>query len=241
MEDLKNGIFKKTLLSSDCLDISKDFKDSKIDIKSVDPINAFIKLLEYLQIAAPSTEHATKYFMPCLLDSCELTDLEAKVPEYKANGIEPLLVQFKSTDNKSYSFPRGVFCFLVVQLMLLMNWELYSQAYVNLITLFKKDSAHYITLIDRIFCLEVHVTYKKDNNVHDEVCHIIDNALHRISNKLKIECNLCYGFTCPCQLIKELHISYLTIDNDKHCWCKKNSVTDLTDSHKLWLKTYFKV
>ena len=241
MEDLKNGIFKKTLLSSDCLDISKDFKDSKIDIKSVDPINAFLKLLEYLRIAAPSTEHATKYFMPCLLDSCELTNLEAKVPEYKANGIEPLLVQFKSTDNKSYSFPRGVFCFLVVQLMLLMNWELYSQAYVNLITLFKKDSAHYITLIDRIFCLEVHVTYKEDNNVHDEVFNIIHDALHKISKKLKIECNLCYGFTCPCLLIKELHISYLTMDNDKHCWCKKNSVTDLTDSHKLWLKTYFKV
>ena len=240
-EDLKNGIFKKFLLSSDCLDISKDFKDSDIDINSIDPINAFLNLLEHLRIAAPLTENAIKYFMPCLLDSCELNDLEAKVPEYKANGIEPLLIQFKSTDNKTYSFPRGAFCFLVVELMLSMKWEPYRQAYVNLITLLKKNSAHYITLIDRIFCLEVHVTVTKDNNIHDEVREIIHNALHTVSKQIKIDCNLCYGFTCPCQLIKELHISYLTMDNDKHCWCKKNEKNDLSDSHNLWLKTFFKV
>ena len=241
MKDLKDGIFKKTLLSSDCLDISKDFKDSEINIKLVDPVNAFLKLLEYLCIAAPLNESAIKYFMPCLLDSCELTDLNKKVPEYKSNDIEPLVVQFQSTDSKTYSFPRGIFCFLVVQLMLLMNWEPYSQAYVNLITLFKKDTENYVMLIDRIFCLEVHVTYK-DNNVHDEVRETINKALHTISNKLKIDCSLCHGFTCKCQLIKEMHISYLTIDNNKlHCWCKKKSVTNLTDSHKLWLKTYFKV
>ena len=241
MEDLKNGIFSKTLLSSNCLDISKDFEDSQIDIKSVDPINAFLKLLEYLRIAAPLTENTIKYFMPCLLESCKLTDLKGNVPEYKANNTEPLLIQFKSTNNKTYSFPRGAFCFLVVELMLSMKWEPYRQAYVNLITLFKKDTAHYITLIDRIFCLEVHVTYKKDNNVHDEVREIISIALQTVGKKLKIDCNLCHGFTCPCQLIKEMHISFLAINNNKHCWCKKYSVTDLTDSHKLWLKTYFKV
>ena len=181
--------------------------------------------------------------MPCLLDSCELTKLEKKVPEYKANDndIESLLIQFKSTDNKTYSFPRGAFCFLVVELMLSMKWELYSQAYVNLITFFKPDTKHYVTLIDRIFCLEIYVKYTEDNSAHNEVREIINKALHTISKKLKIHCNLCYGFSCPCLLIKELHISYLTMDNDKHCWCKKNTVTDLTDSHKLWLKTYFKV
>ena len=241
MEDLKNGIFKKSLLASDILDISKDFKDSQIDITSVDPINAFLKLLEYLRIAAPLNENAVKYFMPSLLDSCELTDLKEKVPDYKANDIEPLLVQFKSTDNKTYSFPRGAFCFLVVELMVSMKWEPYSQAYVNLITLFKKDTAHYITLIDRIFCLEVHVSYDRDNNIHDEAREITDKALHTVGKKLKIDCNLCHGFTCPCKRIEKMHISYLTFDITKHCWCKKNSVTNLTDSHRVWLKTYFKV
>ena len=243
LKELKNGIFKKSLLDSDCLDIGKDFKDSLIDIKSVDPINTFLKLLEYLRIAAPLTENTVKYFMPCLLDSCELTYLEAKIPEYQANGIESLLIQFKSTDERTYSFPRGAFCFLVVELMVSLKWTPYRQAYVNLITLFNKDEAYYLTLIDRIFCLEIHVKCKKSNNVHDEVRGIIDKALHSISNKIKINFNLCYGFLCSsqdCPLSKEIHISYVT-DNCDYCCCSEDSLTDITDSHKAWLKTYFKV
>ena len=242
MEDLKNGIFKRTLLDSGCLDINKDFEESHINIKLVNPINAFVKLLEHLRIAAPSNKNAIKYFMPCILDSCELTSLKEKVPQYMANDIEPLLIQFKSTDNKTYSFPRGAFCFLVVELMVSMKWEPYRQAYVNLLTLFKKDTAHYVTFIDRIFCLEVHVTYKKDNNIHDEVREIINKALYAVGKKLKIDCNLCHGFIChPCQHLEKIHIAYLREDTEKHCWCNKNSVTDLTDSHTLWLTTYFKV
>ena len=245
-KDLRNGIFKKSLLDNDCLDIGKDFKDSQIDIESVDPINAFLNLLEHLRIAAPLTDNTLKYFMPCLLDSCELTDLKEKVPGYKANDIEPLLIQFKSTDNKNYSFPRGAFCFLVVELMLSMKWNprAHGEAYVNLITLFYKDTALYVTLIDRIFCLEVHVKYKKDNNVHDEVRKIIDNALHTISKKLKIDCNLCYGFICLCEdcpLSKKIHISYIQEAIDKDFCCNGDSLTDITDSHKVWLRTYFKV
>ena len=179
--------------------------------------------------------------MPCILDSCELNNLPEKVPDFKSNNIEPLLIQFKCNDDKTYSFPRGVFCFLVVELMLSMKWEPYRQAHVNLLTLFKKDTAHYITLIDRIFCLEVHVTYKKDNNVHDEVYETINSALHTVGKKLKIDCNLCYGFSCPCQLIEEMHISYLREDNYSYCCCKKKSATKLTDSHTVWLERYYKV
>ena len=233
---------KKTLLDSGCLDINKDFEESHIDVKLVNPINAFLKLLEHLRIAAPSNINAIKYFMPCILDSCELIDLKEKVPQYMVNDIEPLLIQFKSTDNKTYSFPRGVFCFLVVELMVSLKWEQCGQAYVNLIALFKKDSPHYITLIDRIFCLEVHVTYKKDNNIHDEVRKIINKALYTVGKRLKIDCNLCHGFIChPCQHLEKIHIAYLREDTEKYCWCNKHSVTDLTDSHTLWLTTYFKV
>ena len=203
---MKNGIFKKSVLGSNCLDIEKDFKDSQIDIKLVDPINAFIKLLEYLRIAAPANEDAVKYFMPCLLDSCELTDLKEKVPEYKYRDIEPILIQFKSTDSKTYSFPRGAFCFLVVELMVSMKWKPYKQAYVNLITLFKEDTAHYVTLIDRIFCLEVHVTYRMGHSIHDEVLNIINKALQIVGKKLNIDCNLCHGFTCTCRIITDIHV-----------------------------------
>ena len=237
LKDLKNGIFKKSLVGSDCLDIGKDFENSQISIQSVDPINAFLNLLEHLRIAAPSNDNTSKYFMPCILDSCELTNFKEKVPQYKVNDIEPLLIQFKSKNGETYSFPRGAFCFLVVELMVSMKWERHGQAFVNLITLFKKDTAHYVTLIDRIFCLEVHVTYKRDNNIHYEVREIINKALDTVGKKLKIDCNLCHGFTCPCQLIKEMHIAYIQ-DNDKYCCCSENSATDLADTHTVWLKRY---
>ena len=238
MEDLRNGVFKKSLLGHDIINVAQDFKDSQIDITSVDPINAFLKLLEHLRIAAPLHDNAYKHFMPCILDSCELTDLKEKVPQYKDNNIEPLLIQFKSTDNKSHTLLRGAFCFLVVELMVSMKWEPYRKAYVNFITLFKKDTAHYVTLIDRIFCLEVHVTYKKGNNIHNEVREIINKALQTVGEKFKIHCNLCHGFTCPCQLIEEMHISYIRKDNNKHSYCVKKSSVDLTDSHTVWLKRY---
>ena len=238
-KNLSKGIFEKTLLGRDCLDITKDFEDSQIDTKSIDPVNTFLKLLEYLLIAAPLNETADKYFMPCLLDSCDLTDIKDKILTQEKN-IEPLLIQFRSKDNKTFAFPRGVFCSLIVELMVSMNWEPFGQAYVNLLTLCKKDTAHYITLVDRIFCLEVHVTYK-NNSIHGEVRETINNALQCIGRKLKIHDNLFNGFACPCQLIEEMHISYLREDNDKYCWCTENSPIELTVSHKMWLKEHLKV
>ena len=103
---------------------------------------------------------------------------------------------------------------------------------------FQKRYSTLVTLIDRIFCLEVHVTYKKDNIVHDAVCEIINKALHTVGQKFKIDCDLCHGFTCPCQLIKEKHISYIQEDNYNYCCCNKNSSTDLTGSHRVWNKRY---
>ena len=234
-KDLKNGIFKKSFLGNACLDIIKDFEDSQIDTETIDPIRIFLNLVEHLQIAAPLTEIGDKYFMPCLLDSDDFSDLQNKVPAYKSSNIEPLLIQFKSKDNQNFAFPRGVFCFLIVELMISMEWQPFEQVYVNLLTLCKKDTGHYITLIDRIFCLELHVTFKKSNNIHDEIRDIITNALFRVSRKLKIPDSLCYGFICKCDLIKETHIAYVKEDNAECCCCAENSLTTLTNSHKIWL------
>ena len=242
MENLKNGIFKRSLLDSGCLDIKKDFGESQIDIKSVDPINAFLKLLEYLRIAAPSNKYATKYFMPCILTSFDLNDLKEKNAEYKANKMMPLFIQFKSDDSKTYSFPRGAFCFLVVELMLTKKWQSYGQTYVNFITLIKKDTAHHIILIDNIelFCLEVHVThpYEQNKMIFSEVHKDINMALHTIAGKLRIYDNLCHGFPCSC---KEVHIAYLTEDSDNYCYCKEGSSVELTSLHRCWFKSASKV
>ena len=240
--DLKNGMFRRTLLGRDCLYIRKDFEDSQIDTATINPINTFLKLIEHLRIAAPVNKFADKYFMPLLLEGCDLNDIKEKIPKYKAKNIEPLLIQFKSMDNKTYALPRGIFCFLVVELMITMRWEQYGQAYVNLLTLFKCDTAHYITLVDRIFCLEVHVTYKENNNIHSKVLEAIKNALQLISKKLKIPDNLCYGFMCLCRPLNgEAHVSYLKKENDKYCWCNARSSTKLRDVHTIWLKGFYKV
>ena len=240
-EDFHNfnekGIFNKTLLDSDCLNIYKDFKDSGINIDSFNPIEAFLRLLQYLQIAAPLNEDAEQYFMPCILKSCELSELKQKNPDMQ-NKIEPLLIQFKSYDDKTYSFPRGAFCFLIVELMLSRKWELHGQSYVNLITLIKKETAHHITLIDRIFCLEVHVTHphKKDHNICSEILENVNKALHTVAEKLHIHNNLCHGFLCSCE---ETHIAYLTEDSDHYCYCLKRSSIVLTDAHRVWLKKVY--
>ena len=232
------GIFKKTLLDIDCLDIKKDFVDSGVDPK-IDPIATFLRLLEHLLIAAPLNKNDDKYFMPCILKSCELNNLKEKIPEYRPNEYEPLLIQFKSNDNETFLFPRGAFCFLVVELILSNKWKPYGQGYVNLLTLIKKGTAHYITLVDRIYCLEVHVTHKNHVIIHNEIFEVINMALHEVAMKIKIYDNLQHGFSCCCQLIEEEHISYLTEDSDQYCYCHKSTPTKLINLHKVWLSSNF--
>ena len=236
IEDLKKGVFRKTLLCSDCLDVIKDFQDSEIDLSLVDPVNAFLKLIEYLRIAAPLTENATKYFMPFLLPSFELNIFKQRYFENK------IFIQFKSDDNKTFSFPRGAFCFLVVELMLTKKWEPHGQTYVNLMTLIKKDTAHYITLADNteLFCLEIHVNHEheKPEVMFNEVRKDINTALHEIAGKLRVYDNLCHGFPCSC---KEVHIAYLTEDSEKYCYCKESgSPVKLTSTHRYWFESFSK-
>ena len=241
IEDLKKGVFRKSLLGSDYLDVIKDFLDSQIDLTSVNPVNAFLKLIEYLRIAAPLNENATKYFMPFLLPSFELNDFKQK---YYENKMKPLLIQFKSNDNETCSFPMGAFCFLVVELMLTKKWEPYGQTYVNLITLIKKDTAHHITLADNteLFCLEIHVThdYEKPEIMFNEVREYINTALHAVAGKLRIYDNLCHGFPCSC---KEVHIAYYSPeDSRKYCYCKESgSPVQLTSVHRYWFESVSKV
>ena len=234
----KKGIFHKTLLGSSFLNIQKDFEESGIDITLINPVESFLSLLKYLRIAAPLSEKGDRYFMPFVLESCNLTDVKKRIPEYKDNNTEPpLLIQFKSNDNKTFSFPRGAFCFLVVDLMLCKKWILCRQAYVNLITFRINNATYYITLVDRIFCLEIHVTCKECCAIHNEIREIINEALQRVATKLKIHNNLCHGFSCSCPQ-GEMHISYLSEDNDDCCCCDELT-TKLMDCHRIWLKTYF--
>ena len=239
----KEGIFKEILL--DKLDISKDFKKSGIDIKAINPKKYFLKLLQHLRIIASLNEDHTQYFMPSLLKSCDLTNLQGKIPgkkifviEANKNSInsEPLLIQF---NNKTNSFPRGVFCFLVVQLIHCTDWELAEPAHDNMLSFIKQDTVHYITLIDRIFFLEVDVRpYESDynpvnNNVFIAIKNIILTALSEVGSRLDIKIELECGFLC--KNCEHSHIA-LKKENPEYYFCIDRKPTRLEKSHKLWFK-----
>ena len=233
----EKGIFKKKFLDIHNFGIDKEFEASNINITLHNPINIFLSILQHLLIAAPLREDDESYFMPSVLKSCEPNNFKVKIPEYKANETNPLYIQLKSKDNKTYSFPRGAFCFLVVKLMLFKKWErVVDTAYVNCITLLNNDTSHCITLIDNIelFCLEVHVTNPVEKQcIHNKVREDIWQALDSVAKQFNIYSNICCGFPCSC---KEMHISYLE-DHDRRCLCEKGIPLKLKPSHRLWLKS----
>ena len=242
-DDLSIGIFKESMLNK--LNIDEDFINSGINIKSVNPKMAFLELLQHLLIIACLNEDDTKYFMPSLLKSSNITDQQRTIPG-KSNFIdltnEPqsLLIQFES-DDASNSFPRGFLCFLVVQLIHLTNWRLYrNNIYNNILTFLNKDNGCYITLVDRIFFLEIIVTHAYDDSdmptVHHEVFEIIKRAISAVRQRLNIEIKLKFGFLCKmCQDSEEVHMTYLSENNSNCCYCDGQKLTKLEMSHKVWL------
>ena len=246
--DLCKGIFNECVLNE--LKIDEDFEKSGIDINSINPRNAFLELLQHLLIIARLNEDATKYFMPSLLKSFSFTDLSNKIPGESSfvtltNDPEPLLIQFESADATN-SFPRGFLCFLVVQLIHSTNWELYKKnLYHNLLTFYKVNGGYYVTLVDRIFFLETHVTHCNTNMspIHHKIFGIINNALFAVIKKLNVKVNIKYGFLCKmCKDAKEVHMTYLSEDNNQdYSFCVCEEGTKLEMSHKVWLQSSSKV
>ena len=253
-ETCKSGVFNKEILNQ--LKISKDFQNCGIKDKLFNPNMYFLKLLQHLRIVAFLNEDCTDYFMPSLLDSCDLTNVQSKVPEQskfmtaakEIRDSEPLLIQFKAFGNTSLKpfqrcnnnyFPRGIFCFLVVQLIYSAELMLTDEpAYDNFVIFIYKKTSHYITIIDRIFFLEIQVTHKSENcgPVHDIILNIIVKALFEVGNILNININLEYGFWCrECKTSNGRHISILD-EHYNHAYCFKREPTTLEISHKVWLK-----
>ena len=237
----KKGIFQESLL--DKLDINAEFEKSKIDTKLINPTKSFLNLLQHLRIIASLNEDPTQYFMPSLLKSCDLANLQGKIPgtskcmieKGKIRDSEPLLIQFGLLDNTN-CFSRGIFCFLVVQLIYSTNWSIYIRAaYDNLLCFIKKDTAHYITLIDKIFFLEVQVTHDESNRdpVHDDVFIKVRDALLEVGNRLNIKIKLVYGFWC--KKCENSHISLLK-EYHEYCYCINEEPTKVEISHKIWFK-----
>ena len=252
------GIFNKTLL--DKMDLATEFKKSGIDLKAFDVKTSFLNLLQHLKIISP-IENSTKYFMPCLLQNCNFGEGQQKILQsYGTNfvviddncslSIEPLVIQFtlSSSSDQVGSFPRGVFCCLVVQLQQdHQNWRLQwsletMKVFSNLVTFFMEHEkcGHYITLIDRLFFLEVQVmhdckTVYSRSIIHHHILCSVRDALHKFGKSLNFrEFKLSFGFLCHECKKPEVHIAKLCKTSETYLFCYCNQPTKVTFSHKIW-------
>ena len=261
------GIFNKTLL--DKIDLATEFEKSGIDTEKFDVKESFLNLLKFLKFIAP-IENSTKYFMPCLLCNCNFAKDQQKVLQnYGTNcvvtvdnrtlPIEPLLVQFTlcSSSDQVGSFPRGVFCCLVVQLQQdHQNWRLQwspntKKMFSNLVTFFVEDRncGHYVTLIDRLFFLEVQIAHDTKIvygfTIHHHIFCNVRDALLKVGESLNFcKFMLSYGFLCHnCKESErkeseckepEVHITKLSKMNSAYLCCYYNQPTKVTPSNKVW-------
>ena len=246
----ERGIFEETML--DKLDFSKDFAKLMINTEMIDPKRSLLDLLQFLLIIAPLNKDRpgpTRYFMPSLLMSFNLTNLRQNIPGInkfvtdtgEVIESEPLLIQFKSPDNSYLIFPRGLFYFFAVELMHSEKWEVHGQAYENLLSFVAKDIVKnydcYVTLIDRISHLEIQVTQDDDidlcNEIFVNVRDDIVGAFNAIRKRLNISFELKFGFWCKkCFNPKERHIFLL--ECRRFCYCINQKKTELQRSHFVW-------
>ena len=222
----------------------KDFKEG------------FIELLKYLRIIAPLTkkDKSVVYFMPSLLSTCNFGNDQHNIPNkympenaVMCDKAEPLLIQFKPQKNtdRCGSFPRGAFSCLIVELLQdASTWDIHwlrdrKRVFENLVTLLYKESL-YVTLIDKIFYLEVIILQENDNNSNlmhfHKIKQALNAALEQIGDKLNFESFvLIYGFICyKCLSIGEHRFLEETSQDTLKCFYSHKTIK--TDKHAIWNK-----
>ena len=245
----KKGICNESLLEMLTLDLRQD-----VEIKS------FLKLLVHLKVIAPiPSKNNDQYFIPSVLpmrDSLpNITSGEqfGKAVIFTTNGEEievkdPLLIT-----SKFGTIPRGLFGFLVVQL-LQDNPKLYSENDLNSDTYycfadqatFRIQCWWYFTIIDKISYLELQVRVEGNNqpSYHRKVQEIVTNALGEVCDQFNWQLSDCrYGFLCKKCTTKD-HPSLLldseapiTSKIDDHTECMHRKIMPLNEKEKrIWFE-----
>ena len=241
----EDGIFNTKLLDSIDLDIH--------DIKQ----ESFLSLLEYLKIVAPMDDHNMCYFMPSILPTYKWNTDDKDIPKsdvfgsqifYNLNrescSVQPLLVTFNFG-----TVPRGLFCFLVVQLLQNnTSWSVYGKneesiiyRYDNLITL-RIDRTSYLSIIDRVKYLELQVRNKEksSSSVYCKAQHAVTIALKSLCKKFGWQFyNVRYGYLCSECSGSSKHLAWLSTTEPvpqvlpQYAECGLQSMP-LTEKHKVW-------
>ena len=223
------GILNKSLIEE---------MNLQTDIKT----DCFITLLEHLKVIAKiDTEN---YFMPCVLRS--QSDTSKILAQYGNLQHVQLLAHFVNNP-----LPRGFFCSLVVQICqnLPTNWLLPLQStkqkqhtYNNFITFHTSNTGHFISLIDKIGCLEIQIRHKKTMPaIHYDVQQFLTKIFKAVCSHLQLDYEqLCYGFLCKCSQKKNSknHMASLPKEFSPFTnWiqCPFGRMK-LTDSHLIWFQ-----
>ena len=215
----------------------------------------FLDLLVHLKICAPYNNRSNTYYMPTALPTYKWSYEQNSLHEnifgneiFYSNDnscvVEPLQIQFNI-----HTIPRGMFCWLVVQLQEEnLDWILYSNdqsteivyQYDNLVTFRMSSGFHYLSLLDKVYCIEMQVRTKNSepSEAFFEAKRAVTTAIESICGKFgKRITDLQYGFLCTCPNPATEHLTFFPQN-----FCITGSVTadcgkqmlKLTPSHKVW-------
>jgi len=232
LNNLKSkGILSKSLINK--IKADKIITDSLGGIK----FEFFLELLEYFNIITPyPTKNGSDYLM--------LTVLESYKDEAALFGVMPPLdgVEFVVQFN-SGTFPRGIFCCLIVQLVQKVdNWNLQVSlggkrcVYSNFAT-FCTNSGQYVLLHDKISHLEIQIRKNvKTGSIHCDVQQTIVNTLQHMHQ------SACTDFKCafyckhkPCLIYLSSHHVTGQMPLPPGLHCENHGWMELSPcSHNLW-------
>ena len=239
-EEMEKGICSLKLL-----------RTLKLDLGGIG-LTSFLNLLMYLKVIAP---FKNAYFIPNILPPCNEKNIfnnkeYGKPAAFALNGqcihqeVEPLLIGFTFG-----TIPRGLFGFLVVQL-LQDNADTYELPenvcqYSDLISFFIKPCWQ-VCLRDNISYLELQVrVIGEEPSYHYVVQNTVSEALRKVCDKFNLRSSDCrYGFLClhHQQGCQGEHLTVLRTNPPypeeipEYAQCNNSQRTALSEAHTIWFK-----
>ncbi|XP_064400869.1 uncharacterized protein LOC135347000 isoform X3 [Halichondria panicea] len=197
-------------------------------------------IMKELLVIAPiplveSTTHQVEFFMPSLLKSAPIAELD----KVRSSSV-PLAIHFPSGCIRS-----GVFCCTVVDVMRRLGWEAVLPSSGPI--LFAKNCIQFripsrpcvISLVDSFSRIEVYV--EAPPPLRKELCPIVCSQL---MESIKAACVVLNynndtpkaAIFCPCKKSgNKLHVADVSVDGYWMCSLHAREWGELSDQHRIWL------
>ena len=197
MDNIKKGRIEKQFLVN--------LYQSQIDEPLT--IDHLLTIFENQWIMAQYPDNNSMFFMPALLDpdperfvnaNSIMSETDPLLTVFGRRIYERLYVKFE----KQY-FPRSMFCSVATQFMK-MKYSLQEKILYNNVLVFQVHSNGYIGLFDCKTVMAMEMYQKNDKKDEDlselphYVCGLLYQFLTESCEKVQIDCNFKFGFTCDC-------------------------------------------